>query len=67
MNLASEADVDATYERWVLAGATPKKEPHATEWGGYSSYLADPDGHLWEIAFNPYMSLRPDGSAVPRP
>jgi uncharacterized protein len=33
------------------------KEPQPTEWGGYSGYVADPDGHLWEIAHNPYSDL----------
>jgi len=65
MNLESEALVDSTFADWVAVGAFALKAPHATEWGGYSSYVGDPDGHLWEIAHNPYMPLRPDGSPVP--
>jgi uncharacterized protein len=65
MNLASSADVDVAFSQWVAAGATALKAPQAVEWGGYSSYVADPDGHMWEIAYNPYMPLRPDGSAQP--
>jgi catechol 2,3-dioxygenase-like lactoylglutathione lyase family enzyme len=53
-NEPSEADVDRAYERFLAAGATVLKRPAATEWGGYSGYIADPDGHLWEIAFNPF-------------
>jgi len=30
------------------------KPPHTAPWGGYSGYVADPDGHLWELAFNPH-------------
>lgn len=63
MNLGSPAEVDAAFAQWVAAGATALKEPQAVEWGGYSSYIADPDGHMWEIAHNPYMPLRADGSA----
>ena len=62
MNLPSPADVDTEYARWVAAGAVPVKPPETVFWGGYSSYVADPDGHLWEIAHNPYMPLRADGS-----
>ncbi len=65
MNFESAAAVDDAYAAWVAGGAAPMKAPQAAEWGGYSSYVADPDGHLWEIAFNPYLPLRPDGSPVP--
>lgn len=63
MNLGSPAEVDAAFAQWVAAGATALKAPQAVEWGGYSSYVADPDGHMWEIAHNPFMPLRDDGSA----
>jgi uncharacterized glyoxalase superfamily protein PhnB len=45
--------VDVAYERALAAGATPVRPPHATFWGGYGAYVADPDGHLWELVFNP--------------
>ena len=51
----SRDEVDAVFAAWVDAGGTPVKQPEAVFWGGYSSYVADPDGHLWEIAHNPYM------------
>ena len=62
MNLATAEAVDTEYERWVSFGATPVKAPQYAEWGGHSSYVADPDGHLWELAHNPYLPLRADGS-----
>lgn len=65
MNLPSEAAVDEAFARWSTVGAVPVKQPGKVEWGGYSSYVADPDGHLWELAYNPYMQLRDDGSAIP--
>ncbi len=54
LNCDGPAEVDAVFAEWVAAGATPVKEPEEVFWGGYSSYVADPDGHLWEIAHNPY-------------
>jgi catechol 2,3-dioxygenase-like lactoylglutathione lyase family enzyme len=54
INLGSPAAVDRVYREFVAAGATAVKPPVAAEWGGYSGYVADPDGHLWEVAHNPY-------------
>ena len=62
MNLSSEAEVDEVWARWVAAGASPIKSPERAPWGGYTSYVGDLDGHLWEIAFNPYWPLRADGT-----
>jgi predicted lactoylglutathione lyase len=64
MNLASPDEVDAVFAEWVAAGATAQVEPHTAFWGGYSSYVADPDGHLWEIAHNPYATLDHEGRLV---
>ena len=61
LNCASEADVDTVFAAWVAAGAIATKAPHKAFWGGYSSYVADPDGHLWEIAYNPYSRLDEQG------
>ena len=61
-NLRSRDEVDAVYARAVAAGATVLKRPVATEWGGYSGYVADPDGHPWELALNPFWPLGDDGS-----
>jgi catechol 2,3-dioxygenase-like lactoylglutathione lyase family enzyme len=58
-NVASEAEVDAMMQEALGAGATEVKPPQATEWGGYSGYFADPDGHLWEVAHNPHFWIGP--------
>jgi predicted lactoylglutathione lyase len=54
INVLSTEAVDRMFHEFVTAGADAVKPPEATEWGGYSGYVADPDGHLWELAFNPY-------------
>ena len=64
LNLASTAEVDSVFAEWLAAGASSVVEPHKAFWGGYSSYVADPDGHLWEIAHNPYARLDDDGRLV---
>lgn len=56
-NVRSKEEVDATLEMAVRAGATLQKPAQQAEWGGYSGYFADPDGHLWEIAWNPHLDL----------
>ncbi len=56
VNLESEAAVDAYFERAVSNGASPVKKPEKVFWGGYSGYFGDFDGHLWEVAFNPFFS-----------
>lgn len=52
-NVGSEAEVDAVIEEAVSVGAEVVKPPVTADWGGYSGYFADPDGHLWEVAYNP--------------
>ncbi len=64
MNLASPDEVDLVFAEWLAAGATSVVEPHKAFWGGYSSYVADLDGHLWELAHNPYATLDADGRLV---
>jgi len=53
-NEPSRDGVDRAFGEFVAAGATVVKRPEPTEWGGYSGYVADPDGHLWEVAHNPF-------------
>jgi len=56
-NVASSAEVDAVMEQAKQAGAKLVKPAGDTFWGGYSGYFQDPDGHLWEIAWNPHWPL----------
>lgn len=60
-NVASPAEVDAVLAAAVAAGARLVKPGQPVFWGGYSGYFADPDGHLWEVAHNPFWPLAPDG------
>lgn len=67
-NWPSEAEVDTAFEAMVVAGGTAVKTPEKVFWGGYSGYVADPDGHIWEIAYNPFWPLANDGSlTLPEP
>lgn len=52
-NVASEGAVDATMAEAQAAGATILRAAHGTAYGGYAGYFQDPDGHVWEVAFNP--------------
>ncbi len=61
-NFATEAEVDQAYDRAMAAGARGLKHPERVFWGGYSGYVADPDGHVWEYAVNPFWPLSEDGS-----
>jgi uncharacterized protein len=63
-NVESDARVDEVIKQAVSAGATLVKQPGKVFWGGYSGYFKDPDGHLWEVAHNPFFWIGPrDGSA----
>ena len=53
LNLASESAVDLAFARVLEVGGRIVKPAERLSWGGYSGYFADPDGHLWEIAFAP--------------
>ena len=61
INFDNPEQVDAAFVEWVAAGGTPVKAPETVFWGGYSSYVADLDGHLWELAHNPYSPNDVDG------
>lgn len=52
-NVASSAEVDAVMAQATRAGAHIVKPAHDTFWGGYAGYFQDPDGHLWEVVWNP--------------
>ncbi|WP_432800413.1 VOC family protein [Poriferisphaera sp. WC338] len=59
-NVASEEEADEILQQAVAAGATIVKPAQKTSWGGYSGYFKDPDGHLWEVAYNPFMWIGPE-------
>ena len=61
-NFATKEEVDAAYAAALAAGGSSLKEPQDVFWGGYSGYYADPDGHVWEVAMNPFWPLNDDGS-----
>lgn len=62
-NVMSDAEVDATLAEAVAAGATLTKPGQKVFWGGYSGYFKDPDGHLWEVAHNPFTWIGPPASS----
>lgn len=61
-NFSTEAEVDAAFAAALAAGAAALKAPERVFWGGYSGYWADPDGHVWEVAMNPFWPLNADGN-----
>ena len=54
-NVASREEVDALMAQAAKAGALIVKPAQEAFWGGYSGYFQDPDGHLWEVAWNPQL------------
>ncbi|MCF7822229.1 MAG: VOC family protein [Mariprofundaceae bacterium] len=59
-NLKSEAEVDQVMAQVAAAGAEIVKPAQKTFWGGYHGYFKDPDGHLWEVAHNPFFWVGPE-------
>lgn len=62
-NVREKAQVDDVLARAEEAGAAILKPAGEVFWGGYHGYFADPEGHVWEVAFNPFSKLRPDDGA----
>jgi len=58
-NVASRAEVDRVIRQAAAAGARVVKPAQKAFWGGYTGYFADPDGHLWEVAWNPHFWVGP--------
>lgn len=58
-NVSSEEEVEKVMTQALAAGATLVKAAQKVFWGGYSGYFKDPDGHLWEIAYNPHFWVGP--------
>jgi predicted lactoylglutathione lyase len=61
-NARTREAVDAVLAEAAAAGGRILKPARDTVWGGYAGFFADPDGHPWEIAWNPHFHLTPDGS-----
>jgi uncharacterized protein len=64
LNLDSPQDVDKAFELARNAGGSMLRAAEQKSWGGYSGYIADPDGHAWEIAYNPSWPIGSDGRPV---
>lgn len=62
INFAARDAVDAVLDEAVRAGGEIMRPAADTEWGGYSGYFADPDGHAWEVAYNPHWTIDGDGN-----
>jgi predicted lactoylglutathione lyase len=56
-NVRAKAEVSEVIETARAAGAHVLKEPHDVFWGGHIAYFSDPDGHFWEVAYNPHAPL----------
>lgn len=63
-NVRSRVLVDVVMAEAVAAGATLVKSAQELSWGGYVGYVADPDGHVWEVAWNPGFPFADDGSVL---
>jgi catechol 2,3-dioxygenase-like lactoylglutathione lyase family enzyme len=61
-NARDRAEVEGVLAEAQRAGGRIVKEAQDVFWGGYSGYFADPDGHLWEVAWNPEWELTPEGN-----
>jgi catechol 2,3-dioxygenase-like lactoylglutathione lyase family enzyme len=61
-NTRTRDEVNAVLSAATVAGATLLKPAHEAFWGGYSGYFSDPDGFLWEVAWNPQFHIADDGS-----
>jgi uncharacterized protein len=61
-NTRTKPEVAQVLGRAEAAGARVLKPAHDVFWGGHIGYFADPDGHVWEVAFNPFSPLSPDGA-----
>lgn len=61
VNFPSKTEVDAAYNAALDAGGTALKRPDDIFWGGYTGSWADPEGHVWEYAWNPFWELDEDG------
>ncbi len=63
-NVRSMEEVERVVAQAVAAGATLVKPPQPVFWGGFSGYFKDPDGHLWEVAYNPFFWVGPEDNGA---
>ena len=66
-NVREKDQVDTVIAEAVAAGGSVAKAAHDATWGGRSGYFSDPDGHLWEVAWNPHFPLSPEGALTVPP
>lgn len=64
VNVSSRAEVDPVFAAACAAGAEPVASPVDREWGGYSGYVADPEGNRWELAWAPGLNTRSAGEVL---
>lgn len=64
LNMSSEDQVCELFAQLLGAGVEVVKTPTRAAWGGFSGYFSDPEGHLWEVAYNPQFDYDPDGNMV---
>jgi predicted lactoylglutathione lyase len=64
LNVRSRSEVDGVLAEAANAGAEITKAAAETSYGGYAGYFTDPDGHVWEVAYNPGFALGPDGAVT---
>ena len=64
INAKTREELEEIHKKAIAAGAKSLIEPRDTFWGGYDSYFADPDGHLWEIAWAPFWEFDEQGSLI---
>lgn len=63
-NVQSKAQVDETMAHAERIGAKLLKQPQKAFWGCYHGYFADPDGHIWEVAYNPFFPVDETGAVT---
>ncbi len=66
-NVGSPGEVDQVVDRAASAGAAITRRPGDTFYGGYAGYFCDPDGHVWEVAFNPGFAIDGQGNLTVPP